>query len=273
VQEVRPATWNALQDELYQGSWNEELRRYRSTSVFRGMNDARYHLTTTLARLGEEAGEIEGAMLRVFRKYARLEVLPDYSLWNWLALAQHHGLCTRLMDWTYSPLVAMHFATEGTEHQDVDGVIWSIDVQCTNQLLPERLQRILAEERSTVFTAEMLSLAAESLAAFDSLAEEPFAAFFEPPSLDERIVNQYALFSLVSNPALSLGDWLCRCSVPYRRIVVPAELKPEIRDKLDQGNINERVLYAGLDGLSRWLNRYYAPRNGPRGDSAPHPDN
>ena len=45
------------------------------------------------------------------------------------------------------------------------------------------------------------------------------------------------------------------------QIVIPAELKWEIRDKLDQANINERVLFPGLDGLCMYLKRYYSPKD------------
>jgi len=46
----------------------------------------------------------------------------------------------------------------------------------------------------------------------------------------------------------------------WRKIVIPAELKWEIRDKLDQANITERVLFPGLDGLTKWLSRHYSPK-------------
>src|SRR5207253_7455112 len=84
--------------------------------------------------------------------------------------------------------------------------------------------------------------------------------FFEPPSLDPRIVNQFALFSLMSSPAATIDEWLVAHRKLARRVIVSAALKWEVRDKLDQANVDERVLFPGLDGLSRWLTRYYWPK-------------
>jgi hypothetical protein len=260
VDEIRVTTWLELQERLYEGSWREPLGRHRSSYAYRGAPFASHDLTTSLARLGPIAEQQEGHILRNFRKYAQRDAVPFDFVWNWLALAQHHGLPTRLLDWTFSPYVALHFVTENPCTYDEDGVIWCVDYVKTHRELPGSLCGLLEEEGSEVFTTEMLDKAANSLDGFDRLAEEPFALFFEPPSLDERIVNQFALFSLMSTPTASLGQWLDSRPDVARRILVPAELKWEIRDKLDQANITERVLFPGLDGLSRWLRRYYTPK-------------
>ena len=258
--DIRVGSWDELSDRLFEGSWNETIGRFRSSFAYRGMGDAGHDLLTSLARLGENPGELEGHILRNFRKYASREDVPGDSIWNWLAVAQHHGLPTRLLDWTYSPFVALHFVTESVEEFDRDGVVWMVDYARTNQLLPARLKGVLADEGSAVFTAEMLEGVTPSLRQFTQLSVDEYVLFFEPPSLDERIVNQSALFSLMANPRSRLDTWLHRHPDVYRRLIVPTELKWEIRDKLDQANINERVLFPGLDGLSAYLKRYYYER-------------
>jgi hypothetical protein len=55
-----------------------------------------------------------------------------------------------------------------------------------------------------------------------------------------------------------MNDWLNDHEELYFRIIIPASLKWEVRDKLDQSNITERMIYPGLDGLSRWLKRWYS---------------
>ena len=75
-----------------------------------------------------------------------------------------------------------------------------------------------------------------------------------------RSWKEYALGSLMSRPDHSLDAWLSRHPDLGRRLIVAGELKWEVRDKLDQAGINERVLFPGLDGLTRWVTRYYAPR-------------
>lgn len=247
-------------ERLYEESWNERLGRFRSSFAFRGMQDARFDLTTSLTRLGGEYPAHEDDLLRNFRKYAHEKTAMGDSIWNWLALAQHHGLPTRMLDWTYSPFVALHFVTADIEFFDMDGVIWCVDYIQTRKLLPGKMRDILDREDTNIFTAEMLSQAASTLREFDGLSRHEFVAFLEPPSLDQRIINQYALFSLMSSPSASLDLWLESYPDVFRRLIIPAALKWEVRDKLDQANITERVLFPGLDGLTSWLRRYYSPR-------------
>ena len=255
------ASWTELNDQLFADAWDEALGRFRSRFAYRGMPDRRYDLTTSLMRLGGAYETLEAHLLRNFIKYARRTQLPETTPWHWLALAQHHGLPTRMLDWTFSPYIALHFATaiEHAEEIMADAVIWVVDYVRTNMGVPDGLQAMLRDEDAAVFTSEMLLQVADSLAAFDQLAPEPFVVFFEPPSLDDRIVNQAALFSLMSSPAARLDHWLADRPEVYRRIIIPADLKHEARDKLDQANITERVLFPGLDGLCRWMRRYYGP--------------
>lgn len=260
MEEVRVASFAELQERLFERSWNEAIGRFRSDLAFRGLGDARHGLATSLTRLGDGYEALEAHLLRNFRKYARRDAVPVDTEWDWLALAKHHGLPTRVLDWSYSPYVALHFATEDHLAFDRDGVVWAIDYVRAHEELPARLREALEREGSNVFTGEMLSEAAGQLDELEALADEPFLLFFEPPSIDERIVNQFALFSLLSSATTGLEQWLERRSDLARRIVIPAELKWEVRDKLDQANVTERVLFPGLDGLSRWLARHYTPR-------------
>lgn len=314
MNEIHVENWNHLQSLLFEDTKDEALGRYRSPYVFRGQSDVEYDLRTSLIRLIEERTEdaetppveeyenIESHLLRNFSKYAHREV-PSQSVWHLLSVAQHHGLPTRLLDWTFSPLVAAHFATENTRKFDSEGVIWRIDHTKAHEQLPEELAYVLETEDSNLFTVDMLDGSVESmlerrgelndagtevdattsvlgiggkfsksettpisfpslrdsLADFDELGE--FVAFFEPPSLDERIVNQSALFSVMPGPSLRLDEWLESHPEVGDKIVVPADLKPQIRDYLDQANVTERVLFPGLDGLADWLERYYTPKH------------
>jgi hypothetical protein len=263
IEEIRAESWVELQERLFEGAWNEEIGRFRSDLAFRGQADAAAGLATTLARLGGDYAELERSLLRNFRKYARRDAVAVDSPWDWLALAKHHNLPTRVVDWSYSPYVALHFATADLVRADVDAAVWCVDFVRAREALPPALADLLEREGSNVFTTELLAGAARSLDELDGLADEDFVVFFEPPSLDERIVNQFALFSLMSSPTAQLDDWLAGRPGLARKIVVPAELRCEVRDKLDQANVTERVLFPGLDGLSAWLTRHYSPRAEP----------
>lgn len=282
VREVK--SWDDLVKEVFEGSYNEKIGRYRSPFAFRGQPKD-YPLRSGLMRLGHPIPELpnfERYLFNSFKKYAHQEFQGENSEWRWLSFAQHHGLPTRLLDWTYSPFVAMHFATSDLSKMEEDGVIWCVNLYAIQKWLPKKLYKVIDQARSGVFTIDMLEENFEDIQAFDTNeGDRDFVLFFEPPSLDLRIVNQVALFSFMSNPSGNLDDWLANTSLMKSNIIDSAdseickkiclkkEAKWEIRDKLDQANINERVLFPGPDGLSSWLKRWYSPKNTPK---LPNPD-
>jgi len=253
-----PTSFDQLMAELYAIPVDRHSR-HRSNFVYRGLDVSSWDLRTSLQRLGPSYAEVEGPLLRSFIKYSVDRELASQPLLYKLAFSQHHGLPTRVLDWTTAPKVALHFAVGDENHYDKDGIIWAVDITLMRELLPDPLIAVLNEQRAFLFSVDMLPNVVE-LRDLDNLAHaNKFVLFFEPPSLDGRIVNQAAILSVMPGAELNLKDFLNDHPTAFKRVIVPKELKWEIRDKLDQDQISERMLFPGAEGTARWLKRYYGP--------------
>jgi type I restriction enzyme M protein len=112
----------------------------KETFIFRGVTDAANHrLISTVGRKDYKQGtgtreQFEKRIFRLFKERAlpHLDFHPRNE-WEWLALAQHHGLPTRLLDWSYNPLVACYFAVE--KAFDSDSAIYGFN--CPRTINPE----------------------------------------------------------------------------------------------------------------------------------------
>jgi hypothetical protein len=102
-----------------------------NTAIFRGVTSADHQLIPSVGRYefthvnkNRPLVEEEKHMLDRFEQHALpyLQIQPS-NRWDWLALAQHHGLPTRLLDWTWNPLVAAYFAVRDDRHQ-ADSLIY-----------------------------------------------------------------------------------------------------------------------------------------------------
>ena len=243
-------------------AYDAEIERYRSKYLYRGLSNEEYSLVTSLKRnCKEKQGELEKSILRNFTKYAAIED-PELkeSVWRQLIVGQHHGLPTRLLDWTYSPLMALNFATSGEDMSYMDKqncVVWKIDIEELNSKLPIIYQKKLKEERAYLFTIEMLDQLEKDLEKYDSDMSGKAMVLIEPPSIDQRIINQYSYFSIIPLQMDDIEEYLNSETTHTTKYIIDKTLKWRIRDMLDQMNINERVTYPGLDGLTQWIKRHY----------------
>jgi hypothetical protein len=118
-------------------SYLNEVSNFKDVSLFRGQADSSWKLLPSLARLDKSKlnihsymnlGLLETHIMRNFEKYGLvyLSQTPNNEL-EWLIHAQHHGLPTRLLDWTTNPLKALFFSVENPEHDNVDGVVYAVE--------------------------------------------------------------------------------------------------------------------------------------------------
>jgi len=94
---------------------HERLSAFRDGWIFRGLSNATWKLVPKAGRpdfKGNDQALFESWKLKAIEY---LSIRPD-SDWDWLAIAQHHGLATRLLDWTTNPLNAAYFAVRELAH-------------------------------------------------------------------------------------------------------------------------------------------------------------
>ena len=270
LEQINKIIW----DQQYQST----LMRNRSPYLYRGLPNSNYHLVTSLRRnCKEKKNDIELAILRNLIKYAALEdPALKTSIWRQMIVGQHHGLPSRLLDWTYSVLIALHFATSGENLDDMSknaAVLWQIDILEMNKRLPKNYQTTLKNESAFLMTVDMMDSLTRGgntydiLNRYDSDMGTASMVFLEPPSIDQRIIGQYSYFSIIPSRIENLQDDTgietfldeTQNTVKY---IISTDLKWRIRDMLDQMNINERILFPGLDGIISWMKRHYYVRSG-----------
>mmetsp|Transcript_523 Transcript_523/g.1302 ORF Transcript_523/g.1302 Transcript_523/m.1302 type:complete len:504 (-) Transcript_523:1693-3204(-) len=286
-------TWPELLRSLDLNSWDSWRGSFQSPFVFRGLPNRAFRLMTSLQRLGHGIGslaerDMEKAIIRSFRNYSHGALPPGSPLFEWLTLAQHHGCPTRMLDFSYSPLVALHFATSDPIYDDEDGVVWCVQPRkCLaasktyKELYTEwkksahdsywsvaRIDQVhsllafaykLQGKDSDVpgFEGDNIGSSMKTLDRLEVLGDS--LVFMEAPALHQRVINQNHVFAFLSDSTKTTDQWLeqHQSECTHRKIVISKHLKQEVRQRLNNFAITERLLFPGLDGTSRWLKKFY----------------
>jgi hypothetical protein len=238
--------------------------RRRDTGVYRGSAHAEQPLLTSLERLGgmkppHTKSDLEEHILRNFIRYSRpylgTEPVND---WEHLVSAQHHGVPTRLLDWSYSPLIAAFFATRpDPDREEHDRAVWRLDWKSLHEKFGFPGLSLLIKDLDELFGKEGHFT---PWALMRGMAHRDFACLLEPPSLDQRIVTQAAVFTLCSDKTRSFDSFLHDhgLGAALAKYVIPAGAVGLLRDQLDLVGVDERRLFPDLDGVAAAIRRYYA---------------
>ncbi|GJH22212.1 hypothetical protein CBA19CS22_36740 [Caballeronia novacaledonica] len=204
---------------------------FRYGYMYRGLSNVdEYKLMPTVGRYlsdfhnhGKKKGDLveaENNAFRIFYKEAKagLDHEPS-SYWEWLAIAQHHGLPTRLLDWSYSAAVALFFAVEARGSNDAAVYVLDSNVRFLTT----------TEEKNS-----------------DPLSWHTLVAYL-PRHVTPRIRAQSGLFTLHPDPTEPMSDGI------VGRVIIPRQYCSVIHHGLNLMGINKKALFPDVDGLSAWL--------------------
>jgi len=195
-------------------------------TYYRGHRDSNWALRPKIGRLkfygNKTLAELEKLMLNHFKQRSIPHIQRAHrNDWEWLALAQHHGLPTRLLDWTKNILVAAFFAVE--QSHDGDSAIFSFK--------PKRNPIEIIE--SNPFNIK-----------------DRYASF-EPPFISTRIISQNGCFTIHSDPKL---DFYPDSLVKY---IIDINFRNRLLKLINKYGINRSTLFPDLDGLSAYITWAY----------------
>ena len=154
-----------------------------------------------------------------------------------LVIAQHHGLPTRLLDWTLNPLAALWFAVCKPAKKEKDGVVWV-------------LRAAAPEVRETTIRTETKRM--------------PFkhadVRVYCPSHVVTRLVAQSGWFTIhgLNKERTAFCAFEDSNLLEHsRKLLIPAKCFMNIRDQLDRCGINEKTLFPDLDGLCGHIQWYH----------------
>ena len=201
------------------------LLNSNDTDIFRGQGKSHteWPLVPKALRGPYTGGDHYEAMDRFRRECPLAGFEPQTSLAD-LAVAQHYGLATYLLDWTTNPLVALFFAC--FEQPDSEGVVFVMNKQ----------ESVSEEEESER----------------DKWKEISGLKLYNPPLVDERMARQKGLFTIQAKDERPINEIAKKNE--FKATPIPGVLKKDLTEVLYTMGIDRSTLFPGLAGLCDRIN-------------------